>query len=217
MKTDVQIREDVLDELMWEPMLKPSEIGVAVKDGIVTLSGYVNDYSKKLAAEKAVKRVKGVKAVAEDIQVRLPFEMQKDDEEIAVEVVNALKWNTNIPDEKISIKVDNGWVTMEGELEWQYQRDAALSAVRDLIGINGVINLLKLKPVLNASIIKSNIRKALERNADLEADKITIDASDSTVTINGKVHSWSEKSEAERAIWATPGVAKVINHLEING
>ncbi len=217
MKTDVQIREDVLDELMWEPMLRPSEIGVAVKDGIVTLSGYVNDYSKKLAAEKAVKRVKGVKAVAEDIQVRLPFEMQKDDEQIAGEVVNALKWNTNIPDEKISVKVDNGWVTLEGELEWQYQRDAALNAVRDLVGINGVINLLKLKPVLSASIVKSNIRKALERNADLEADKITIDASDSTVTINGKVHSWSEKSEAERAIWATPGVAKVINHLEING
>lgn len=217
MKTDVQIREDVLDELMWEPMLRPSEIGVAVKDGIVTLSGYVNDYSKKLAAEKAVKRVKGVKAVAEDIQVRLPFEMQKDDEEIAVEVVNALKWNTNIPDEKISVKVDNGWVTLDGELEWQYQRDAALSAVRDLVGINGVINLLKLKPVLSASIIKNNIRKALERNADLEADKINIDASDSTVTINGKVHSWSEKSEAERAIWAIPGVTKVINHLEING
>lgn len=217
MKTDVQIREDVLDELMWEPMLKPAEIGVAVTDGVVTLSGYVNDYSKKLAAEKAVKRVKGVKAVAEDIQVRLPFEMQKDDEEIAGEVVNALKWNTNIPDEKISIKVDNGWVTLDGELEWQFQRDAALAAVRDLVGINGVINLLKLKPVLSASIIKSNIRKALERNADLEADKITIDTSDSTVTINGKVHSWSEKSEAERAIWATPGVAKVINHLEING
>lgn len=217
MKTDVQIREDVLDELMWEPMLKPAEIGVAVTDGIVTLSGYVNDYSKKLAAEKAVKRVKGVKAVAEDIQVRLPFEMQKDDEEIAGEVVNALKWNTNIPDEKISVKVDNGWVTLDGELEWQFQRDAALTAVRDLVGINGVINLLKLKPVLSTSIIKSNIRKALERNADLEADKITIDTSDSTVTINGKVHSWSEKSEAERAIWATPGVAKVINHLEING
>ncbi|HWV66419.1 BON domain-containing protein [Chitinophaga sp.] len=217
MKTDVQIREDVLDELMWEPMLKPAEIGVAVTDGIVTLSGYVNDYSKKLAAEKAVKRVKGVKAVAEDIQVRLPFEMQKDDEEIAGKVVNALKWNTNIPDEKISVKVDNGWVTLDGELEWQFQRDAALTAVRDLVGINGVINLLKLKPVLSTSIIKSNIRKALERNADLEADKITIDTSDSTVTINGKVHSWSEKSEAERAIWATPGVAKVINHLEING
>lgn len=217
MKTDVQIREDVLDELMWEPMLKPAEIGVAVTDGIVTLSGYVNDYSKKLAAEKAVKRVKGVKAVAEDIQVRLPFEMQKDDEEIAGEVVNALKWNTNIPDEKISVKVDNGWVTLDGELEWQFQRDAALTAVRDLVGINGVINLLKLKPVLSTSIIKSNIRKALERNADLEADKISIDTSDSTVTINGKVHSWSEKSEAERAIWATPGVAKVINHLEING
>lgn len=215
MKTDVQLQEDVLDELRWEPMLRPSEIGVAVKDGIVTLSGYVSDYSKKLAAEKAVKRVKGVKAVAEDIEVRLPYETLKNDEEIAREVVNALKWNINVPDDKVSAKVDNGWVTLDGELEWQYQRDAAMSAVKNLLGVNGVINLIKLKPALNLTIVKSNIRKALERNADLEADKITLDTSDSTVTIKGKVHSWSEKSEAERAAWATPGVMKVINDLEI--
>lgn len=215
MKTDVQLQEDVLDELKWEPMLRPSEIGVAVKDGIVTLSGYVSDYSKKLAAEKAVKRVKGVKAVAEDIEVRLPYETLKNDEEIAREVVNALKWNINVPDDKVSVKVDNGWVTLDGELEYQYQRSATLNAVQNLLGVNGVINLIKLKPALSSSIIKSNIRKALERNADLEADEIIIDASDSTVTIKGKVHSWSEKSEAERAVWATPGVARVVNSLEI--
>lgn len=216
MKTDLQLREDILDELMWEPMLRPSEIGVTVKDGIVTLSGYVSDYSKKLAAEKVVKRVKGVKAVAEDIEVRLPYGAQKNDEEIAEEIVNALKWNIDVPNDTVSVKVENGWVTLEGELEWQYQRDAAKNAVKNLLGVNGVINLIKLKPAVNSHIIKSNIRKALERNADLEADKITVDALDSTVTIKGKVHSWTEKEEAERAIWATPGVVEVINQLEIN-
>ena len=213
MKTDQQLQHDVMEELKWDPVLNASEIGVSVKNGIVTLSGYVNSYSKKIAAENATKRVKGVRAVAEDIEVKLGVDGKRNDTEIADAAINALKWNTNVPDERVKLKVENGWVTIEGSADWQFQKDAATVAVRDIIGVKGVTNLISLAPRVNAAVVENNIRHALERSADIEADKIKVEAKGSKVILKGKVRSWSERQEVERAAWSSPGVIEVEDDL----
>lgn len=208
MKTDHEIQRDVMDELTWEPSLNATEIGVAVHNGVVTLSGYVRLYAQKMAAENAAKRVKGVKAVAEDIQVILA-NGKLTDTQIAESVVKALEWNSLVPDERLHVKIDEGWVTIEGEVDWLYQKDAASEAVNCLNGVKGVSNYVRVRPKLNTLIIKENIRKALERNADLEAGRIRIDTVGSKVILRGTARSWNERKEVERAVASAPGVTEV--------
>ncbi|MGN6394410.1 MAG: BON domain-containing protein [Mucilaginibacter sp.] len=213
MKTDVEIQKDVMDELRWQPFLQSSEIGVAVKNGIVTLSGQVDNYGKKLSAENAAKKVAGVKAVAEDIQVGISPTYRKTDAEIAAAVVNALKWHTAIPDDSIKIKVEDGVVRLEGEVEWDFQRTSAKNAVQYLTGVRSVINLITVKPKLSADDLEKKIRAAFHRSATIDADKVTVSVTGSKAILSGKVRSFAEKQEAEDSVWAAPGVLSVESKL----
>lgn len=215
MKTDVEIQKDVMDELKWEPILNASQIGVAVQNGVVTLSGDVSNYGKKYAAERAAWRVKGVKAVAEELEVTLMDDDKLTDTEIAQNVVNTLKWHTSIPDEKIRIKVAEGRVTLEGEVDWNFQKEAALISVRHLKGVKGINNYITIKPRVNTAVVKDNIRKALERRADFEASNIKVEAVGNKILLNGTAKSWVERCAIENAAWSTPGVATVDDQLVI--
>ncbi|HTI60225.1 BON domain-containing protein [Mucilaginibacter sp.] len=215
MKTDIQIQEDVMNELKWQPFLTSSEIGVAVKNGIVTLTGIVDTYSKKLYAEKAVKRVAGVKAVAEDIQVGFSPSYRKTDTEIADAVFNALKWHAAVQEDKIRIKVDDGMVTLEGEVEWDYQRVAAKIAIQNLTGVRSVLNLITLRPRISPVEIEKKIKSAFQRHASIDSSKIWADVLGNKVTLRGKVRSFTEKEDAENAAWAAPGVAHIESKLEV--
>jgi len=213
MKTDFQLQQDVLDELLWDPSLDSAEIGVSVNDGVVTLSGVVNSYTKKLAAEKAAKRIKDVKAVAMEIDVHFFNGEGKSDIDIAHAGLNALSWSTVVPKDSVTIKVEDSWLTLDGEVEWQYQKQAAENLVKDLQGVKGVTNLIRLKPTPTQSIVKDAIRKALERSADVEAAAINIITEGNHIIIKGKVRSWGERNEVEKAVWATPGVVDVKDEL----
>ena len=215
MKSDLQIKEDVLDELAWETSIDETEIGVIVENGVVTLSGTVNDYAKKVAAEKAAKRVSGVKAVAEDIIVKYGDYYKKSDKEIAKAVVNALQWNTSVPQDKIMVKVENGWVYLSGEVKWEYQRYAAKRAVENLFGVKYVSNSITLKQEAKVTDVKEKITKAFERAADIEAKNIKVEVDGHTVTLRGIVHSLAEKDEARKAAFKAPGVYNVKNELRI--
>ncbi|MDT8417413.1 MAG: BON domain-containing protein [Lutibacter sp.] len=213
MKTDFELKNDVLDELAWQPNIDETKIGVIVENGIVTLSGVVDNYTKKIAAEKAAKAVKGVKAVALDIEVKYGTEYKKTDKEIAKEAVNALTWNTSVPDDKVSIKVEDGWVYLSGELNWFYQKDAAKKAVENLLGVKGVINSIQIKQAVEPTNIKDRITKAFERSAEVNAKNITVSVDGHTVTLRGNVNSIAEKDEAQRAAYLAPGVYEVKNEL----
>lgn len=216
MKSDSEIQNDVMEELRWESLLNASEIGVAVKNGVVTLSGKVNTYSKKLAAEEATKRVFGVKAVAVDMEVKLAVLGKKTDADIAEEVINALRWHSYVPDEKIKVKVEKGWVTLDGEVGWEYERNAAKNAVNDLSGVIGVSNNIKLVSTIKTTDVKNKISAAFQRSATIDAERITISSEGSNVILMGKVRSYAEKRDAENAAWLAPGVNKVENRLEID-
>lgn len=216
MKSDKKIQEDVMAELEWEPMLNAAEIGVAVNEGVVTLSGNVNSYMKKRQAELATKRVKDVKAVAVDINVDIWPEDNSNDTELGTAIVDAFRWNTLVPDDKIKVRVENGWVTLEGEVEWQYQKTAAYNAVNWLRGVKGVSNMVIVKPVINKTLVRDEIKRALERNADIEAGKVDILTSGHKVTLKGKAGSWHEKNIIARAAWASPGVTEVVDEIEIS-
>lgn len=215
MKTDDQIKRDVMDELLWEPLLLASEIGVAVKSGVVTLSGIVDSYAKKLSAERAAKRVSGVKVVALDIQVGVSPRFAKSDTEIAEAVLNALKWHTAVQENSIKIKVEDAIVKLEGEVEWEYQRNNAKLAIENLSGVKAVINLITVKPKISADDLEKKISAAFHRNATLDAGKIMVKVSGNRVILNGSVRSFAESDDAEDAAWAAPGVLNVENNLEI--
>ena len=215
MKTDVKIREDVIDQLAWESNVDDRQIGVAVENGVVTLSGIVDSYTKKMAAEKAAKKVNGVKAVVEDIEVKYGDAFKKTDKEIAKAAVNALEWNISVPNDKIMVKVEDGWVYLSGEVKWDYQRNAAKKAVENLLGVKYVSNNITLKQKVEATDIKNKIKKAFERAADVDARKISVEVDGHTVTLRGTVRSLAEKEEARKTAYASPGVYNVINKLSV--
>jgi len=215
MKTDIEIQKDVVEQLKWEPFLNAAQIGVAVKDGIVTLSGQVDAYSKKVLAEKTVKKVAGVKAIAEDIQVGISPAYKKTDTEIATAVVNAIKWHTMIPDEKIKVSVEDGNVKLEGDVEWEYQRNQAKTAVENLIGVRFVTNLVAVKPKITPYELQLKINASFQRSANIDASKVTAEVIGSRVILRGKVRSFAEREDAENAVWSAPGVITVENKLVI--
>jgi len=216
MRTDLEIQKNVMDKLKWEPILNPGEIGVAVHNGVVTLSGYVDNYAKKMAAENAAWRVKGVQAVAEELEVLFPESEKCPDNEIAENIVRTLKWHTTIPDEQLKVKVTDEWVDLEGEADWNFQKESAFNAIRFLKGVKGFSNFIVVKPRVNTSVVKDNIRKAPERSADFEANHIKVEILGNKVILKGKTRSWIERNSAERAAWSAPGVMAVEDLLVID-
>lgn len=216
MKNDADLQRDVLDELKWEPSVNEEDIGVTVRGGVVTLTGNVPNYSEKLAVERATKRVAGVRAVAEELKVRLSNSAERDDTDIAQAAAYALDWNVFVPHSKVLAKVENAWITLSGDIEWNYQREAAHDAVRHLLGVKGVTNQMHVKsPTILTGEVRSKIEAAFKRNMTQDADGITIEANEGNVILNGKVQSWEEHDDAGIAAWSAPGVKTVENNLEV--
>jgi osmotically-inducible protein OsmY len=214
-KTDEEIQRDVQAELKWDARLQPNEIGVIVKDGVVTLAGWVDSYLKKWNAEEAAQRVAGVKAVANDIEVRLPGSSERTDSDIAAAAVHALEWDALVPSDRLQVTVSKGWVTLRGEVDWQYQRGDAERVVRRLTGVKGVTNLITVKPHTAPSDLKKRIEEALVRSAKVDADRISIEVQGSKAILKGTVRSWAEREEAERVAWSAPGILSVENRITI--
>ena len=211
--TDQEIQKDVLAELKWDAQVQPNEIGVSVKDGVVTLTGWVDSYLKKWSAEEAAHRVSGVKAVANDIEIKLSTE--RTDADIAAAAVNALEWDAFVPSDKVQVTVSKGWVTLKGDVEWQYQKDDAERVVRRLSGVKGITNLISVKPRITPSELKKKIEDALVRNAEIDADRITVEVQGNKAILKGTVRSWTEKEEAARVAWSAPGILSVDNRITI--
>jgi osmotically-inducible protein OsmY len=212
-KTDTEIKADVLSELKYDPSLKVTEIGVLVKDGIVTLNGYTNSFDKKLAAVHAVKRVAGVLAIADDIELKIPDANHRTDGEIAAAAAHQIAWSTTIPAGGVEITIRNGWVILEGEVEWWYQKNAAEVVVQHLSGVCGVSNSILIKATDKIPAVGTDIEAAFDRNVMLDASKIRIEIVGNKVILHGKVRTLAQREEAERVAWAAQGVCSVDNHL----
>ncbi len=215
MRTDQQLQRDVLDELAWEPSVDAAEIGVSVENGVVILNGTVRSLSQKWTAERVAQRVDGTRAVTDELVVKLPGDSQYVDADIASAAVNALDWNASVPRKQIKLVVDSGWVTLEGSVEYRYQKDAAEGAVRNLKGIKGVSNLIIVKSHVSPGDVIHAIKKALHRAAQVDAEKISVEASGDKVILRGNVRTWAEREEAERAAWGAPGVSDVQNDITL--
>ena len=215
MRPDGEIEKDVKAELEWDPDLDATDIAVSVKKGVVTLAGFVKSYTDKYEAEAAAKRVAGVVAVANDLEVRMPSVDERPDPDIAREAAQAVKSQLPISSENIKIIVKNGWVTLEGEVEWQYQRQTAENIVRRIKGVKGVSNTILLKPRAEPTEVKRKIQEALRRSAEVDANRIEVEAHGSEVVLKGTVRSWIEREEAERAAWSAPGVTKVEDRIVV--
>jgi osmotically-inducible protein OsmY len=211
--TDRDLQQHVQNALDWEPSIDATDISVSAENGVVTLRGDVKSYSEKATAERVVLRVYGVKAVANDVNVRLGD--ARTDTDIAQAAVSALLWNTMVPDEKVTVSVSDGWVTLKGQADWDYQRAAAGAAVRDLIGVRGVTNAITVQPHISAVDVKSKIEGALKRSAEVDARRINVAVADSKVILSGSVHSWFERDEARRAAWSAPGVKEVDDRIAV--
>jgi osmotically-inducible protein OsmY len=210
------MQKDVLAELKWDARVMPNEIGVVVKNGIVTLTGWVDSYPKKWAAEEAAHRVRGVKAVANDIEVRLPNSLERTDADIAAAAVHALESDASLSIDKLDVTVSKGWLTLKGEVEWQYQKEDAERVVSRLTGVKGVTNLIIVKPRVTPSELKRKIEQALVRNAQTDAQRITVEVQGTKVILKGTVRSWAEREEAERVAWLAPGVTEVENRITLS-
>jgi osmotically-inducible protein OsmY len=215
MKTDSQLQRDVMDELVWEPRVDHAHIGVAAKDGVVTLSGFVSNYAQKMAAEKAAKRVQGVHAIAEEIQVRFASDPKTSDAEIAERILDLFKWDVTIPHDKIEVKVERNWVTLSGNVDWNYQKDAAKRAAGRISGVLGVTNLIDVRQAPSPANVRDLIMAAVKRVSDADANSIRVVAEGHKVTLSGQVHGWYERQVAERAAWAAPGVTRVEDNIVV--
>lgn len=214
--SDITLRQNIIDELEFEPAVNAAHIGVAVEKGVVSLSGHVGSFAEKLAAEKAAKRVKGVRAIAEGLKVRFASDKKANDDEIARRALNILEWSAVVPEGRVMVKVQDGWVSLSGEVDWQHQRIGAEHLVRRLSGIHGVLNAITLKPHVEPRDVKDRIEGALRRHAYIQAEQIQVSVEDGrAVTLNGSVHDWEERDAVERAAWSVPGVTRVIDRLSI--
>jgi osmotically-inducible protein OsmY len=214
-KTDWQLKRDVMDELAWDPAISANAIGVAVKDGVVTVSGHLDTFAEKVAVQRAVRRVTGVRAIAIELDVKLAPQHKRSDTEIAAAAEHALRWNTMIPAAKVRVTVEQGWVQLNGEVEWDYQRQAAFKAVRSLTGVVGVSNEITLGQRTTPADLAQRIQDALERQALREANRVQVTVADGTVTLQGNVHSSQERDAVQGAAWSAPGVRSVVNQLTL--
>ena len=216
MKTDSQLQQDVIAELKWEPSVHAEQIGVEVKDGVVTLAGQVASFAEKWAAENAAQRVAGVKALVVAMDVQLPALVQRGDADIARSAENVLDWTACLPTDGVKLMVEAGWITLSGEVDWQYQKQVAEDALRYLVGVTGVSNQISVKPKVSTSAVKSDIEAALKRRARLDAKQITVEVSGSEVTLSGSVQDWAERALATHSAWNAPGVRNVVDHLTVS-
>lgn len=214
---DMALRKDVIEELEWDPSIDARTIGVAIEDGIIALTGHVASYAEKTNAEKIVKRVHGVQGVANDLEVKLATSFERDDVDIARSAVNALDWNVAVPQDRVKVTVAKGWVTLDGNVDWYYQKRAAEEAVFLLAGVRGVINNVNVATrQIHVQDVKGKIEAALKRNAEIDSKKIAVQASDGKVTLSGSVRSWVEREDAVAAAWSAPGVTNVVDHIRIH-
>ena len=217
MKSDLQLQKDVRAELAWDPAINAAHVGVAAKDGVVTLTGHLETFAEKSAVQRALKRVAGVKAIALELDVKLEPNHKRSDTDIAAAVETAFRWHALIPAERIQVVVEKGWVGLTGEVDWDYQRESAAKVVRDLIGVVGVSNSISLKAVMTPKDVTSRIQSALARQAKEEAKGIEVTLKGATVTLRGSVHSWAERSAAYMAAWGAPGILSVVNEIKVIG
>lgn len=211
--TDRDLKQQVQNALDWEPSIDATDVGVSASEGVVTLRGYVRTFAEKQMAERVALRVFGARAVANDLDVRLPTSFERTDTELAQAALTALSWNSLVPEGRVTVTVADGWITLKGNVAWQYQKDAAGRSVRDLFGVKGLINSIVVEPVVKTTDVRDKIEAAFRRSAEVDARRIDVNAVDGKIVLSGNVRSYAERLEAERAAWAAPGVRQVEDHL----